>query len=74
VCADGRCKVALTATAGYKVKAPSGEKVFAQKVDISIEGAPEQAVDTVVRSELIGKLKTLLGASTEAMNKADFSK
>ena len=74
VCTAGRCKVPLTITAGYKVKAPAGEKVFAQKVDISIEGAPEQVVEAVVRSELIGKLKPLLSASTEVMNKADFSK
>jgi hypothetical protein len=73
-CASGKCKVTLSALAGYQVQWPSGEKVFAQEVEVSIDNVPEKVADTVIRSELIGKLKTLLIKSADEMNKDDFSK
>jgi hypothetical protein len=73
-CSSGKCKVTLSALAGYQVQWPSGEKVFAQEVEVSIDNVPETVADTVIRSELIGKLKTLLINSAEEMNKDDFSK
>jgi hypothetical protein len=73
-CSKGQCKVSLSVLAGYQMQWSSGEKVFAQEVDVSIDNVPEKAIDAVIRSEVIGKLKAMLINSADAMNKDNFSK